>query len=118
MRRGFLLGSADTGARASSGVRDGRSTGAAQASGMSATDETGAAQASGVSATDEAEMTFNPHPKKPENMTEAEWDQFKVRAMMQLKHMLALGIDMYVTDSGQIWSQQELKQLLEIHDEK
>ena len=61
---------------------------------------------------------LNPNPKKPENMTEAEWDQFKMRARTQLQHMVDLGIEVYVTDSGQIWSQQELKQLLEIQDKK
>ena len=115
MRRGFLLGSnaassADTGARAS-----GPSTGAAQAR-EDERPSTGAAAE--VSVTDEEPLTFNPHPKKPDDMSKADWEQFKIEAIRQLKTMLALGIDTYVTEKGDIWSQEELKQLLGFHDKK
>ena len=43
-----------------------------------------------MSVTDEEPLTFNPHPKKPDDMSEADWEQFKMRAIRQLKTMLAL----------------------------
>ncbi|CAE7517036.1 nmd3 [Symbiodinium sp. CCMP2592] len=49
-------------------------------------------------------------PSKEEGISE----EFKERAKQQLRRMQALGLDVFVSDSGEIFSQEDLKQLLGI----
>ena len=49
-------------------------------------------------------------------MSEEQWADLKRRAMDQLRHMDALGLDLYVTSSGEMFSREELRQIKELHD--
>ena len=55
-------------------------------------------------------------PPKPVDMSEEQWADLKRRAMDQLRHMDALGLDLYVTSSGEMFSRKELRQIKELHD--
>ena len=42
-------------------------------------------------------------PPKPVDMSEEQWADLKRRGMDQLRHMDALGLDLYVTSSGEMF---------------
>ena len=67
-----------------------------------------------------AKLPFQPDgvtdPPKPVDMSEEQWADLKRRGMDQLRHMDALGLDLYVTSSGEMFSREELRQIKELHD--
>lgn len=113
MRRGFLLGpsaGASAGGRSSSdngpsGVRPSSDSG--PNAGSSAGGRTSSRSPRGDRSSGSSEVG---RPSKPEGISK----ELKERAQQQLRRMQALGLDVFVSDSGEIYTQEDLKQLLGI----
>ena len=101
MKKGFLLGpGAGLGGRSSSD----NGPSAVRSSSDSAGPNAGSDPSGPSSGSSEVGR-----PSKPEGVYSQE---FKDRAKRQLAHMQALGIEVFVSDSGEIFSQDDLKEII------